>query len=258
MRFSHKRKRIEIDAIFTWSGGGNALCCVAAQMGFGYGFNSGSFKACPYHATMEGHEVLFIDNDYKQYDHAKHLDVVAQFNPKYATVLDIERVQDIDKILRFAEDIAKFTENVIVIPKVDCIAEIPEQHMLGYAVPTSYGGTDLHPSAFGNRHVHLLGGSWSQQRDLLLGSGMNIVSLDFNHAHKLAKEYGMYNDALGFEYKLSDTLPGFNRKPYFTAMTLSFAGIRTGLDNVQNTLTLHAQRYSKESHALSDAKLEDL
>ena len=228
---SGQQTRREIDAIFTFSGAGNGLCCMAVQYGFGYGFNSSSYKLCCAQGTMPGHRVLFIDNDYQHYDHAKHLEVVALFRPKYATALDIERSGQVDRVLQQAEELAQYAERIIVIPKIDCLAEIPERFVLGYSVPTSYGATDLDITVFGKRPVHLLGGSWRQQRALL--REMNVVSLDFNHAHKIARS-GLYTDLNGYEYRLRDTLPGFNHRPYVMSMMLSFAAIRSGIDHATN------------------------
>jgi len=102
---------------------------------------------------------------------------------------------------------------------------------LGYATSTSYGGTSLKPAAFGNRPVHILGGAWAQIRQLLKHSGMNIVSLDFNRIHKLAC-HGLFVDRTGYEYKLNHVMPSFSTHPLWTCMALSFAAIRTELDEI--------------------------
>lgn len=230
MRTNPNRPEIRpIDAVLTLTNPN--LCCFASAHGFGYGFNSSAPGKC------NRHPVMFIDNDYQHYDHVRHVDIVAKHRPKYATVLDVMDQRDLDKVLRFAEDAAQYAECVIVIPKVDCITDIPAQYVLGYAVPTNYGGTTLPYETFGNRRVHLLGGSWQQQRNLLLHSGMNIVSLDFNHCNKLARS-GLFTDHNGFEYRLSSGLPNMSDNPYYTCMALSLAAIRAGLNKVERKLAL--------------------
>lgn len=236
MRTSSKQVKAfrRIDAIYT--GGGDGLCCLAVKHGFGYGLNSGHATTCLYATQtttrrMPEHRVMFVDNDFKHYDHQQHLAVVKQFRPKYATVQDVMLKSDLDRILDYAEELTQFAENVMLIPKADCIDQIPEKFMLGYAVPTSYGGTTLPYSAFGNRRVHLLGGAWQQQLHLIKSSGMNIVSLDFNHCHKMAK-HGIFNDGNGYEYKLHDCMPHFSDNPYYTCLCLSLAAIRYKLNRI--------------------------
>lgn len=235
MRTSKKLKpRREIDAIFTFRGG-TALCCLAVKCGLMYGVNSGTYTPCHYETTMKGHAVAFVDNPFRDYNHQKHVDVVAKLQPKYATAMDVLVPEDLPRILDEAAEISEHAERVIVIPKCDVINKIPPEYVLGYAVPTSHGGTTLPCSAFEDRDVHLLGGSWHQQRELILNSGMNVISLDNNHINKIAKD-GWYTDHIGREFQLKDTLPIFKRAPWYICMCLSFSAIRSGIDNVQNAV----------------------
>jgi uncharacterized protein DUF6610 len=54
---------------------------------------------------------------------------------------------------------------------------IPKEYLLGYSVPTKYGGTTIHPKWF-RRGVHLLGGRPDVQRQL--ARLMRVVSIDCN------------------------------------------------------------------------------
>ena len=155
-------------------------CCVATQAGFRYGLKSGK-RPCPNH-TENKHRVVFIDNDYFDYDHEIHRAFVEKYRPKYATVKDVmTRAQckaagieytPLEQILEWAKDLEQFAENVIVIPKYDCLAQIPERYVLGYSIPTSHGGTPLAPERFRGRRIHLLGGSWKKQLQFLDFFGM--------------------------------------------------------------------------------------
>lgn len=239
MRTSKKlAPRVSVDAIFTFRGG-TALCCLAVKHGLVYGVNSSTYESCAYERSMRGHRVVFVDNPYRNYDHFKHLAVVKKLRPKYATAVDVMAPDDLPRILDQAAELAQYAENIIVIPKCDVFKDIPSHYVLGYAVPTSHGGTDLPYSAFQGHRVHLLGGSWQQQRDLILNSGMNVVSFDNNHINKIAKD-GWYVDNVGREFRLKDTLPMFNRTPWYTCMCLSFAGIRAGVDDAQRTLSVRS------------------
>lgn len=236
------------EAIYTGSSG-DGLCCLAAKHGIGYGLNSKHVSVCPYAERWEEHHVHFVDNPFKNYNHDKHLAVVERLKPKYATVIDIMSREEcalydtayypVERILRFAEDLEPHCERVIAIPKIDCIADIPQRYMLGYSVPTSYGGTTLPYTAFEDRPVHLLGGSWRQIRDIIRLSGMNVVSFDIAHIHKIAKS-GLFVDRRGVEYKLSDALPNFSANPLYTCMALSFAAIAKELSSVR-LKKLHSQ-----------------
>lgn len=218
-----------IDAIYTGAGGG--LCCMAVGHGFGYGINSANARQVCCRHTTAGHQVLFVDNPFRKYNHERHVAVIQQFRPRYATARDVMNIDDLPAILDQAEEIAEYAEQVIIIPKCDCVDRIPEKFMVGYATPTSYGGTSLPYSAFSGRRVHLLGGAWAQLRQIMTHSGMNVVSFDFNRIHKLAVN-GIFIDPNGYEYRMAHAMPSFSNRPMWTCMALSFAAIRKGVDDV--------------------------
>lgn len=199
-------REYKIDLIYTFANDGT--CCIAARAGFFYGIQSGA-NVCPAahrvgyvenilrDEAWERHAVHFIDNEYRKYDHKKHLDVVAQFCPKYATVRDImtkEQCEEagieyypLDQILAWAEELERYTENVILIPKYDCIDDIPQKYVLGYSVPSNYGGTPLPIERFKGRKIHLLGGSPMLQYQYFKATADDVVSLDTNYVHKIAE-----------------------------------------------------------------------
>lgn len=190
-------RELPIDVIYTLQGA-DTTCCLAAQAGIRYGIQSASFRLCPYTDKLSGrHDVTFVDNDYLLYDHAKHVEVVARFRPKYATVRDaMTRAQcdaagiaffELAQILDYAAELAEYAENVIVIPKYDCLDAIPDEYMLGYSVPSSHGGTPLALRAFAGRRVHLLGGSWNAQLAHMAELGDDVVSLDNNHVDLISR-----------------------------------------------------------------------
>ncbi len=157
--------------------------------------------------------ITFVDNDYHDYEHSLHMSVVSLMKPKYATVRDYmtERqceaagipYYSLDEILKWAEDVERYAEQVIIIPKVDVLHEIPERYVLGYSVPTSYGGTPLPIESFAGRQVHLLGGSWAEQRRMLDILGDDVVSLDFNAIHRSSR-YGRVTLGDGSSVALSE------------------------------------------------------
>lgn len=183
----------KVDLIWTQT---RVWCCQAVIAGWEYGFRSGH-GYCKYAETERtaAHYPVFVDNDYENYVHRVHLAAVKQFRPRYATVRDImskEQCQEagisyfsMDRIMDWAEELSEYSDNVIIIPKIPVIDKIPEKYILGYSVPTSYGGTPLPTEAFKGRRVHLLGGSpnrqiayWSKLKD-------EVVSIDNNYIHKM-------------------------------------------------------------------------
>lgn len=218
-------RQLPIDVIFCWGGGDNT-CCLAVRGGWKYGVRSGDVQRdgigiCPIVPNSPRHAVAFVDNDFHNYDHGHHLDIVRLTRPKYATVRDVmtrdqcakEGIEfyELDRILDWAEELSEWAENVIVIPKWDCLDRIPEKFMLGYSVPTKYGGTPLPAELFTGRRVHLLGGSWKAQLAHMALLGNDVVSLDNNHINIIASQFGQFIDPDGNAKQMQDV--GFNYLP---------------------------------------------
>ena len=155
--------------------------------------------------------VYFADQDWKNPDLAKYAAAVATHKPEMATVLDWERDDQLPEVLGWAETVAPFVSRVVVIPKVPGrVDEVPEAVggravVLGYSVPTSYGGTPCGVWEFGARPVHLLGGSPQAQRKL--ARYMNVVSADGNMTAQQARKgrfWSREKNRKGHWWQLSD------------------------------------------------------
>lgn len=69
---------------------------------------------------------MFVDNEFKKYNHQKHVSAVKELKPKYATVRDAMTIEQckqaridyypLEQILNWAEELSEYAENVIVIP----------------------------------------------------------------------------------------------------------------------------------------------
>jgi hypothetical protein len=118
---------------------------------------------------------------------------LAEYRPHAATVLDWERAEQRDEVLGWAEEAAAHVEVVVIIPKViGGVDDVPETIggkpvRLGYSVPTRYGGTAVPVWEFGDRPVHLLGGSPHEQ--MRMARYLNVVSADMNYMQKMATRY---------------------------------------------------------------------
>ncbi len=228
-------RKLPIDVIYTLQMA-DCTCCLAVQAGLKYGIQSAHYRLCPYTYELTGrHEVAFIDNDYFNYDHATHLKAVMALRPKYATIKDAmtpdqcarDKIEhtELAQILDWAEELAQYANNVIVIPKYDCLDLIPEKFMLGYSVPTSHGGTPLPVAAFKGRRVHLLGGSWKAQLAHMAELGDDVVSLDTNYVQRQATLLGAGCRPDGLEFQMQEIGFDYLTNVRYAALSLSFGAI---------------------------------
>lgn len=152
-----------------------------------------------YGAQLPGtvyHPVDFADQAWKRPNRDGYMAALMQHKPRMATVLDLERQEQLLEVLGWAEDAARFVEVVIIIPKVfGIVPEIPtaiggKSVRLAYSVPTKYGGSELPLWEFGRRLVHLLGGS--PQAQMKLARYLNVASVDGNMANKVALQHNRF------------------------------------------------------------------
>lgn len=132
----------------------------------------------------------FADQDWKDPDRRRYFNAAAALRPRLMTVLDLERLDQLDTVLSWAEEAARIAETVIVIPKVcGATAQLPrsiggKEMRLGFSVPTGYGKTDVPVEEFAGWPVHLLGGA--PQAQMRYALDMDVQSADGNYAMKMA------------------------------------------------------------------------
>lgn len=160
--------------------------------------------------------VYFADQDWRKPDLAKYAVAVREHKPQIATVLDWERDDQLPEVLAWAETIAPHVSRLVVIPKLPGrVDEVPEiiggkPVVLGFSVPTSYGGTPCGVWEFAERPVHLLGGSPHAQ--LKFARYLNVVSADGNMIAQQARKGRFWSDrknGKGHWWQLKDS--GDNR-----------------------------------------------
>lgn len=156
-----------------------------ARIATSHGFKYGAQLPC---TTYE--PVYFADQDWKNPNRASYMAELDFHKPHIATVLDLERDDQFDEVVSWAEEASKFVKVVIIIPKfVGAIQKIPKVIMdteirLGYSVPTKFSFTVVEPREFSGRGVHLLGGSPGAQ--MRLSHVMDVRSVDGNMMMKMA------------------------------------------------------------------------
>ena len=175
---------MEIPPLIYCASGNARFAKIAVDAGWLYGCQF------PGAAHPEVAPIWFADQDWKKPDRTKYMAALKKYRPARATVLDLERDNQIDEVLDWAQEAAQWVQSVVIIPKVcGIIDRIPEQVsgvdvVLGYSVPTRYGGTFVPVWEFGNRPVHLLGGS--PQAQMKLCHYLNVVSADGSMASRMA------------------------------------------------------------------------
>jgi len=188
----------------------------------------------------------FVDNEFHDYDHDDHVGGIKMLQEsradqvEYATVRDVMTKREcselgvqhltLDEILDMAREVGELVENVIVIPKYDCISKIPDEFMLGYSLPSSYGVTRVPLESFAGRRIHLLGGSMQVQMDALRQLGESVVALDNNHAMMVA-QFGQSYTATGKPELLDDLIAplGLKGSNYGLQVGFSFAALTNAI-----------------------------
>ena len=143
--------------------------------------------------TTVYYPIYFADQNWKKPDKQKYIAFIHKHKPVMSTVVDWISKPDLSIVLEWAEEISSIVDKIIVIPKiVSGVDAIPDtingkEVILGYSVPTKYGKTITPLWEFGNRKVHLLGGSPQKQYEM--SKYLNVVSLDGNMSLKMATQY---------------------------------------------------------------------
>ena len=162
-----------IPALYYVADGNREYARIAVESGWLYGAR---LPATVYE------RVDFADQNWREPNLEKYLAAIREHRPGMATVIDWEIPEQLPEVLAWAESVAPFVDRIVVIPKVpgevDRVPEIVggKPVVLGYSVPTSYGGTTCGTWEFGRRPVHLLGGSPQAQMDF--ARYLNVVSTD--------------------------------------------------------------------------------
>lgn len=171
----------------------------------------------------------FLDIHWKKYDFYRHLAAVERLRPFMTVARDIESIDQLDPVLAEARRLKRFSKHVVLVPKDPRLHGrfdelLPHGFILGFSVPTRYGGTQLSPDNF-KRPVHLLGGRPDIQRRL--AALMPVVSVDCNR-FTLDAQFGDFFDGERFR---PHPLGGYDRCLYdsIANITRSWSGYQAPL-----------------------------
>lgn len=141
----------------------------------------------------------FVDQKWRKPNFAKYMAALDRYRPRLATVLDLERWQQLPRVIWWAVNAARFvSEAVIIIPKVHGIVPFlprsinKKEVRLGYSVITGFSGTPVGLHEFIGWPVHLLGGRPEKQR--YLAAFLDVKSVDGNYAGMKARRFCQYYD----------------------------------------------------------------
>ena len=138
-----------------------------------------------------GVAVDFLDMDWNDPDPDKLITAAKQHRPKYVVAGDYLRDEDnTERVNNRARELRDYAENVIVVPKSPGdFAHVPEWCVVGYSVPTEYGGTDIPIREYValENQIHVLGGTPHRQFNVVSQLWLeNVCSIDGNSIHKAA------------------------------------------------------------------------
>jgi hypothetical protein len=176
---------METPTLIYCAGGNPRFDSIALQHGFRLG------------ARLPGrtvyHSLFFADQDWRDPDRASYMAALAEYRPAMATVLDWERPGQLPEVLDWAEEVGRYVQRVVIIPKVlDCIGRLPRrvgdaEVVLGFSVPTRYAGTPTPVWEFVGWPIHLLGGSPHAQ--MRMACYLRVVSVDGNMPNLMATRH---------------------------------------------------------------------
>ena len=135
------------------------------------------------------YNVFFVDQNWKKPNKQAYIEAIKTRNPYLATVLDIESEVTYTEALDWAEEIAPHVGKLILIPKIEIDLPLKiggKEIIIGYSVPTKYGGTPIPIECFTDRKLHLLGGSPHAQMEIFMKYPNSIYSVDGNYHQKMA------------------------------------------------------------------------
>lgn len=188
-----------IPEIIYCADGNKRFASIAIESGFTYG---AQLPNTVYHPPE------FVDQNWKSPDLDRYVDAVVTHLPRMASVLDLEKMDQIDEVLRWSCAISPYVRDcIIIIPKVSgAIKHLPREIegipiRLGYSVPTLFGASSVSLVEFLGWPIHLLGGGPIAQlglygdngvRRLLDAPRLNVVSVDCNYHLLMATRYNQF------------------------------------------------------------------
>lgn len=175
--------------ILIYSGGGNRrFYDIAINAGFKYGARLPD--------TIYG-PLYFADQNWKKPNRSVYIEAIKKHKPAMATVLDWEIEEQFQVVLNWAEEIAPYVTDILIVPKVKGgIKKIShrignKRVVLAYSIPTLYGSTLVPIEEFAGWPIHILGGSPNAQIAIWhrISKISDVISIDGNYYRMKATRF---------------------------------------------------------------------
>lgn len=232
------------DVKVIYSGGGNRIATRITE-------SMGILQGAQLPDVLYSTKLYFADQNWKDPNRQMYMYALEKHRPIMATVLDLEREDQLEEVLDWAKEVSQFVEQVIIIPKYSgAIKQIPESIngkpiVLGYSVPTGFGNTGVPFEEFGDREVHLLGGQPHFQ--IMLLDKLNVVSLDNNYIMLKGLTYNCYwsYNTSRVWLQLKDKGVDLDKNSNYLAFMISWHNFLKAIDNKVNGI--HMKFENKKS-----------
>lgn len=185
IRTYHQRLGTQQGPVPIFCYGGNARASwLARSIGWELGSRSD--------ATIYHRPLALVDVHWKKYTWDDHVACLSRERPWIGALPDLESPTQIGLAITRGIEIASYCASLMIIPKCESVYDLPRAIsktpvVLGYSVPSGYGGTSLMLHDFSGWPVHLLGGSPRSQ--FQLAQYLSVKSFDCN-VITLAASYG--------------------------------------------------------------------
>ncbi|MFC6717945.1 DUF6610 family protein [Natrialbaceae archaeon GCM10025896] len=149
--------------------GGEDIAYAAARSGVMVGFASAN-KRPPKDVPVEFVDWPFTEIEGPEDVEAafrKHLAVVKRERPKYAVAPDVDENVGFNEAVRYAVQLERYCETVIMVPKSIHPLDVPSRFRVGMPCQERFGGTPHPWSEYREcREVHVLGGHPTKQLEV--------------------------------------------------------------------------------------------
>ena len=146
---------------------------VARLSGWEYGFR--------YDHSCQSDTPYMIDIRWKNYNWAKYIEKVKKYKPFMAMVADYEYPSQRKLMYQQIRELKPLVQRVMVCPKfIGAAAHIPSWCIIAVSVISDYAGFEPPPQELRGREIHLLGGNFNRQADMMrkYNAYGEVVSLD--------------------------------------------------------------------------------
>lgn len=144
--------------------------------------------------TIYSGSVYMIDIRWKDYDWGQYIEKIKQYRPTIAMVADYEYPEQKGLMLKQIEELRPLVGRVMVCPKfLGAVADVPQDCIIAVSVISKYAGFEPPAIELQGRDIHLLGGNFKRQADMIrkYNAYGKVVSLD-SASHATAAEHGRY------------------------------------------------------------------